>query len=451
MKPRCWLLLPILLASLSDAAEMRFWTNTSGQLIEAEMTGVNTAKRAVQVRLKDGSAAEIPIENLSQPDKDYAKQQWAQMQASGGPASAVTVAAPAALKLPPRLQPRATADARLAKVLECGGTAEVEAAVVKSLEGFKSRQNADGSWARLNKAAMTGFVLQCFYGHGITPDSAEHGDAMVKGLEYLLSISKANPHGMLSENWVGAKGGAGTYEHAIAAKALGEAYLFGRLGSKALPGLREAFEGAVKLIIEQQNKRGSWTYGGDVIAYRGDSTGEDLSLANWHFLVLDLARESGLKIDGLDSCVQKAARYIQDKQTKDGGFGGSNRESHYNQWSLSGGALAGLHLFEGVGSTAGKKASQFLTSFLAAEPPDWNANCNLYCWHGYAHALCLEGGPAWKSFASAMLKQLLAAQEADGSFKRGRPNWPAGDAADATYRQALCTLLLETPYRCALK
>lgn len=450
MKPR-WLLLSILSLVSVEAGEMRFWTNTSGQLVEAEMTGVNTVRRAVQVRLKDGSTAEIPIESLSPPDKDYSKQQWALMQAAGGPASATAVAAPAALKLPPRLQPRATADARLAKVLECGGTAEVEAAVIRSLDGFKARQNADGSWGRSNKAAMTGFALQCFYGHGVTPDSAEHGDVIVKGLAYLTSVSKANPHSMLSENWIGGKGGAGTYEHAIAAKALGEACLFGRHGSKPLPGIREAFESAVKLIIAQQTSRGSWTYGGDVIAYRADSNGADLSLANWHFLVLDLARECGVNIAGLDLCMQKAVRYIKDIQTKDGGFGGANRDAHYNQWSLSGGALAGLYLMEGTSAGEGRKASKFLTDYLTAEPPDWNVNCNLYSWHGYAQALCLEGGAAWKSFASAVLRQALAAQEPDGSFKRGRPNWPASDAADATYRQALCTLLLETPYRCALQ
>lgn len=447
MRPR-WLLLPVLLASISDAAEMRFWTNTSGQLIEAEMTGVNAAKRAVQVRLKDGSPAEIPIENLSPPDKDYAKQQWALMQTAGGPVAAVAVASPAARKLPPRLQPRATADVRLAKVLECGGTAEVEAAVVKSLDGFKSRQNADGSWGRSNKAAMTGFVLQCFYGHGDTPDSAAYGDSIMKGLMHLIGMSKSNPHGMLSES---TDKPSGTYEHAIAAKALGEACLMARYGGKSLPGLREAFEAAVKLIIAQQNRAGSWTYGGDVIAYKADTSRQDLSLANWHFLVLDLARESELKIEGLDLCIQNAVSYIKELQTKDGGFGGANRDAHYNQWSLTGGALAGLYLMEGTNAGEGKKASKFLTGFLAAEPPDWNANCNLYCWHGYAHALCLEGGQAWKAFASAVLKQTAAAQEADGSFKRGRPNYPAGDAADATYRQALCTLLLETPYRCALK
>jgi hypothetical protein len=450
MKPR-WMLLSLLLTPVMLAADMRFWTNTSGQIVEAEMTGVNPARRAVQVRMKDGSSAEIPIESLSQPDKDYAKQQWAVMQTAGGSAPAPAQAPANDVKLPPRLQSRATADARLAKVLECGGPAEVEAAVIKSLDGFKSRQNADGSWGRANKAAMTGFALQCFYGHGETPDSTAYSDTIMKGIMYLISLSKANPHGMLSESWVGGKGGAGTYEHAIAAKALGEAYLFARHGSKSLPGMREAFEGAVKLIIAQQSSVGSWTYGGDVIAYKTNSKGGDLSLANWHFLVLDLARESGLKIDGLDLCIEKAVRYIKDMQTKNGGFGGSIRDAHYNQWSLTGGALAGLYLMEGTSAGDGKKASKFLTDFLAAEPPDWNVNCNLYCWHGYAQALCLEGGQAWKKFAATVLKQTVAAQDADGSFKRGRPNFPAGDAADATYRQALCTLLLETPYRCALK
>jgi hypothetical protein len=58
------------------AGEVRFWTNTSGQLIEAEMVGVNVPKRAVKVRLKDGKEFEIAIDNLSPPDKAYAKEHW---------------------------------------------------------------------------------------------------------------------------------------------------------------------------------------------------------------------------------------------------------------------------------------------------------------------------------------------------------------------------------------
>ncbi|MFM2169069.1 MAG: y domain 1, partial [Verrucomicrobiota bacterium] len=131
MKPR-WMLLSLLLTPVMLAAEMRFWTNTSGQIVEAEMTGVNPARRAVQVRLKDGSTAELPIENLSQPDKDYAKHEWAVMQTAGGGAPAPAQPPVTDPKLPPRFQARATADSRLAKVLECGGLAEVEAVVVKS-------------------------------------------------------------------------------------------------------------------------------------------------------------------------------------------------------------------------------------------------------------------------------------------------------------------------------
>ena len=56
-------------------------------------------------------------------------------------------------------------------------------------------------------------------------------------------------------------------------------------------------------------------------------------------------------------------------------------------------------------------------------------------------------GDDWKFYNEQFLPQILAAQQPDGSFKRGRPNWPAGDAADPIYRQTLCTLMLEVYYR----
>lgn len=443
-----WISLAAMLTSTAHAGEMRIWTNTNGRLVEAEMTGVNTARRAVHVRLKDGSEAEILIENLSPPDKDYAKTQWAAMQGvpAGTPALNTTnMAAP-----PARYASRFGADTRLKKIVEGGGRTDIEAAVIRSLNLFKTSQSPDGSWGRSNKGAMTGFALQCFFGHGETADSSEYGESVMKGLLYLISLAQKNPHGMLSENWEGGKGGSGCYEHAIATTALCEAYNIARLGTKILPGLRDCMEEAVKLVIEQQNKRGSWTYGGSgSLVYRADGSGADLSLANWHFLALEAAKHSAIKFDGLDGCISKAVSYIESTQTKDGGFGGASRDNHYNQWSLSGGAVAGLCLLQAPNTATSKKAVAFLTGFLAAEPPDWSKNCNLYCWHGYTHALFLHGGPEWQNYAKLVMPQIIAAQEPDGSFKRGRPNWPAADAADATYRQALCTLILETFYRCA--
>ena len=436
----------VLLLRGPAVAEMRVWTNTSGQLIEAEMVGVNASKRAVKVRLKNGADFEIAIDTLSPPDKAYAKDHWMAMQKEPGTAAFGGVSNEALKSLPESYRSRFDPTARLEAIRRGGGTPEVEAAVVASLKLFKTSQNPDGSWGRSNKGAMTGFALQCFLGHGETADSPEYGETVIKGLLYLIELGRKNPHSIFSEKWGGQPGGAGTYEHAIATTAVGEAYLTARLGGKSLPGLREGFEAAIKTIIDQQTSKGSWTYGGKIIVYNPDG-GSDLSLANWHFQALNAAQATGLKIDGLDSCIRKALSYIDSTQTQDGGFGGANREAHYNQWSLSGGATAGYLMLAGKSTPAAKKGVQFIAGFLKAEPPDWNKNCNLYCWHGYGNALFLNGGAEWTTFATQVMPQILAAQQPDGSFKHGRPNWPAADAADATYRQALCTLILETFYR----
>lgn len=436
-----------LLLSSGVGAEMRVWTNTSGQLIKAELVGVDAVRRTVKVRLQNGADFEIAIDNLSPPDKAYAKEHWMAMQKEPANAAPGGIQTAALKSLPEAYRSRFDPTTRLEAIRRGGGTPEMDVAVEASLNSFKSSQNADGSWGRANKGAMTGFVLQCFYGHGETPDSPEFGEAILKGLLYLMDLGIKNPHGMFTEKWVGGSGGgAGTYEHAIATKAVGEAYVIARLGVKALPGLRVCFETAIKTIISQQTSRGSWSYGGQTIVYN-PAGGADLSLANWHFQALDVAQATGLKIDGLDICIRKALAYIDSMQTKDGGFGGTFREAHYNQWSLSGGAVAGYLMLGGKNGTAAKKGVKFIADFLQAEPPDWEKNCNLYCWHGYGNALFLNGGEEWKNFATQVMPQILAAQQPDGSFKHGRPNWPAGDAADAIYRQALCTLLLETFYR----
>lgn len=440
----------LLLLQAAAAAEMRVWTNSSGQLIEAEMVGVNVAKRAVRVRLKTGGTFEIAIDNLSPPDKAYAKSHWVATQEAAANAPPAGISAAALNSLPESFRARFDSTTRLEAIRRGGGAPEIEPAVVASLNQFKSSQYPDGSWGRANKGAMTGLVLQCFLGHGEIPDSPEYGDAVMRGLQYLIDLGKKNPDGIFSEKWAGRStggaGGSGTYEHAIATVAVGQAYVSARLGTRMLPGLRESFETAVKTIISQQTGKGSWAYGGDTIVYNPGG-GSDLSVANWHFQVLDVAQATGLKIDGLDACISKALGYIESMQTKDGGFGGANRDAHYNQWSLSGGATAGHLMLGGKDAAAAKRGIKFIADFLRAEPPDWNTNCNLYCWHGYSNALFLDGGAEWKNFSAKVMPQILAAQQPDGSFKHGRPNWPAGDAADATYRQALCTLILETFYR----
>ncbi|HEY1049760.1 MAG TPA: prenyltransferase/squalene oxidase repeat-containing protein [Prosthecobacter sp.] len=350
--------------------------------------------------------------------------------------------------LPNTFGARCSYQSRLEKLRQNGGTPECERAVSRSLTWLKSQQNAEGSWGRANKAAMTGLTLLCFLGRCETPDSPFYGDNVRHGMLYLMELARKNPHGILSEQPLS---NAATYEHGIATYALGELYSFYRLGNTSLPGLRDTFEKGVKTIIEQQNKRGAWTYGGKDAgmphAYTKDSGGEDLSVTGWQFQALKAAKHTGLKIAGLDAAIQKCCDYLESRQTKDGGFGKTNRDEHYNQWSLTGCGVLGLQTLARNKSTPVKKGIRFLRDFLTAEPLDWDRNCNLYCWYYYTQAFFQAGGDDWKFYNAQFLPQILSAQDPDGSFRRGRPNWPAGDAADAIYRQALCTLQLEVYYR----
>ena len=352
------------------------------------------------------------------------------------------------VSLPPSMRSRCAPQERLKKLAETGGSPECERVVSNSLEWLKQKQNPDGSWPGPNKAAMTGLALLCYLGRCETPESPFYGDTVLKGINYLVELSKKNEWGYIDED---PKSQPSTYAHGIATYALGEMYTLARLGSKELPGMKDAFVKGVELIIKNQNARGSWSYGGveqgSPYAYYKESKGEDLSLAGWQFQALKAAKNSGLKIDGLHSALDKMTDYVISKQTKDGGFGVANRDAHYNQWSLTGVGSLALQTASKGKTKSIKDAVEFLHKFLEAEPLDWNKNCNLYCWYYYTQTFFQMGGEEWKFYNQQFLPQILASQNPDGSWKPGRANWPSGDAKDPVYRQCLCTLQLEVYYR----
>lgn len=346
--------------------------------------------------------------------------------------------------LPPSMSSRCSPQERLEKLRQNGGTPECEAAVSAALEWLKSRQNEDGSWGSRYRSAYTGLALLCYLGRCETPESSTYGNEVLKGLMFLMETQKQNPRHLFSQ---AAKGNAPVYEHGIATYALGEMYMLSRPGSSTPPGLREAFEQGVKIIIDHQEDSGSWAYDSERGSYADGKSREDLSVTGWQFQALKAASNSGLEIDGLPHAIRKSIWYLESKQTKDGGFGGPNRRSAYNQWSLSGVGILGLQTLSTSRVEKTRKGIQFLRSFLTAEPLDWNKNCNLYSWYYYTQAFFQQGGDDWKFYHQQLLPVLLGAQQADGSFKRGRASWPAADAADEIYRQCLCILQLEVFYR----
>jgi len=353
------------------------------------------------------------------------------------------------VSLPPTMRARCSTTERLEKLRQNGGSSECEAAVSRALEWLKTKQNADGSWGTGNKAGMTGMALLCYLGRCETPESPFYGDNVMKGIMYLIELGKKNEYGFFSEN---PKAISAAYEHGIATYALGEMYTLARLGSKSLPGMRDSFEKGVKLIIDHQNETGGWDYytANFIEKNMKNSKRDDLSVVGWQYQALKAAKNTALKISGLHEAVSKAMKYIETTQTKDGGFGGSKRDEHYNQWSLTGAGVLGLQTMAKNKTAAVNKGIQFMREFITAEPLDWNRNCNLYCWYYYTQAFFQKGGDDWKFYNEQLLPQILNNQAPDGSWKPERPNWDAGAAGTkegGVYKTTLCTLQLEVYYR----
>ena len=345
------------------------------------------------------------------------------------------------VSLPPSMKSRCSSAERLQKLKESGVGTECEKAVSTALDYLKSKQKPDGSWGNGNKCGLTGLSLLCYFGRCETPDSPFYGDNVMKGILYLLETQSKNTHGYFAVE--GQKGNGACYENGIATYAIGEMYALARLGKKQLPGMREAFEQGIKVIIENQQKSGSWVY--DESGLYSQSR-EDLSVTGWQYQALKSAKLSGLKINGLYPAIDKAVKYLEAKQSRDGGFGSTNREGGYNQWTLSGVGILGLQTLAHGKSTAIKKGVKFAYDFHQKEPPKWGGS-DLYDWYYYAQVYFQNGGAEQKYWNETGLQEILKNQNKDGSWSPPRGAKFSSQGGDNILSTTFCTLMLEVYYR----
>lgn len=342
--------------------------------------------------------------------------------------------------LPPTLRSRCDQTERLLKLKENGGLPECENAVSTALEYFKTKQNADGSWGANNKGAMTGLVLLCYFGRCETPDSAVYGDAVMKGIMYLIELQKKNPHQLFSE---ATTGNGPVYEHGIATYALGEMYILARLGNQSLPGMREAFEDGVRVIIKSQCGTGGWCYDTELGTY--GASRDDLSVTGWQYQALKAAKLTSLKIEGLHASIANVIDYIDRVKTVDGGYGTTNREAAYHQWGLTGAGVLGLQMLASNKSADSKSGVKFAHEMFLQEPPKYSSDFRhlLYSWYYYSQIFFQNGGEEWEHWNATAQPEILKNQSKDGSWTHSSA-LQGGDKIQAT---AFCTLMLEVYYR----
>ena len=208
-------------------------------------------------------------------------------------------------------------NAKKRAIAKYGGSEETERAVELALRWLNSRQSPDGSWtinnnvkSSLNVNGATGLALLPF----LTADglkwtdglecSSEHKDAVEKGLNYLIQ------HGKTGKDFKGVRfhePGESFYNHALAALALGEAYVMTRNNAYLEPA-----QGGLEYILYSQNPDSSiW----DDAAYPSDN------IINTYWNVETLRGYSKLHVykkssyDRLGKTTQNVRRFLDSVQT----------------------------------------------------------------------------------------------------------------------------------------
>jgi hypothetical protein len=360
--------------------------------------------------------------------------------------------------IPKSMSGRCDKDGRVNRLTRAGvrNPAMVEKGVVKALNWITANQNAEGSWGKTSKGAMTGFALLCYLGHCDLTDSPEYGEAVSKGIKYLVEL------GDEKDGWLFVtqhKHGA-AYAQGIATYALAEAY-----GMTEKDFILPVLQKAVHRIVAGQKQDGGWVYmearkGPGNLRFddfgKNENKASDTSVSGWQFQALKAAYNTGAVFPGLEPALEGAVKnFYRVYSAANGGFGYQNATQASNmKHKLTGVGSLGLQSWD-KGHPSEEQMQETLDGAIKHilknnQTMGYNsADSNLYSWYYDTQALYNYGGSYWKAWNRKMEPLLLNAQSADGSWPAegsGLTKRRSGSDADI-YRTALCTLMLEVYYR----
>ncbi len=313
-----------------------------------------------------------------------------------------------------------------------GGSAVTESAVLKALRWLKETQNADGSWSKSQKLAMTGLGLLTFLAHGETPLSEEFGETVQKAMQYLANKTMATK--VEQASGVGAR----AYINGIVAYALSEAY-----GLTKIPFLKPAMERSLTYIVQgQQAHSGGWDY------RYAKGQRWDLSVSGWQIQAMKAGFVAGANVPGLYEAIEKSKTFIKEVTFKNGKFGYSSPGS--GSWGIQGAGTLCLQL---IGEKNSSEAKAGVKNIMQNDEPVWDDEAEYhghsnpaYNWYYETQAMFHGGTRSWRKWNDKFTKMVIANQQTDGHWacpgqKSNRPEY------DPWYTTTLCALSLQVYYR----
>ena len=308
-------------------------------------------------------------------------------------------------------------------------TPRLDESVARGLAGLAATQNEDGSWdsGRFGKnVAITALACLAIMADGNAPGRGVYGETIDRGLDFILA--NASENGLLAAD---AANGP-MYGHGFAALFLGEVYGMTQGGGDTARAQRvhETLVRAVRLIERTQNEEGGWRY--NPVPYDADS-----SVTICQIMALRSARNAGIEVSS--EVIDKAVAYVRRCQNPDGGFK-YQAESGASAWPRSAAGVASLYY---AGIYEGDEIARGLRYLEANAMPGTGAGmARAHYFYGqyYAvQAMYLAGGEHWDVWWPAVREELLASQNADGT-------WTDRSVGD-TYGSAMALIILQMPKR----
>lgn len=309
--------------------------------------------------------------------------------------------------------------------------ARIDRSVDRGLRFLASKQRKDGSFdcPMEGNTGVTSLCVMAMLARGSTPGRGPHGEAINRGIDFVLAHRKDNSlltgkttsHGPM-------------YSHTISTLMLSE--VSGMVDPVRQELIDEALAPAARLILDAQAIRkpdaqqGGWRY-------QHNSGDSDMSVTGWAVMALRSCRSGGAPVPA--KAIGGAIRFVLNCRTKEGGFGYTGPSDP--QLARTGTALLCLELC----GRHGQEASRGAGDWILANLPKRYGGANFYYGMYYcSQGMFQLGGDYWPKWAGVMYELLLRHQRKDGS-------WPAGSGAEASagpcYSTAMSVLALSVSYR----
>lgn len=274
----------------------------------------------------------------------------------------------------------------------------IDAAIGRGLAYVVANQNRDGSWgggsgSYSRNVGITGICCLALLANGNQPGRGRYGKNVDDAIRFLLR--NTNEHTGYIEYQ-----SSRMYEHGFAVLCLAEAY-----GMTPNRELQRKLQLAVRCIVRTQRPDGGWRYEPLPV---GDS---DLSVTVCEVQALRAARNAGIKVP--KETIDRAIKYVKDSSQPTGQFS-YMLQSGGGSYALAGAGVTALY---GAGEWDCPELLRGI-QYLRIQP---QANSGHYYYgHYYAsQALYQAGGGAWAEYSRRAFAELLAKQQADGSWTGG--------------------------------